>query len=318
MKKKELKVFIFFFALIAILMSFFSHQVSWMASKLLSISSEKAFYVSSTGNEQSTVTSKKDKDDPLKPKQIKKDSKSGKQQSKPAIDLTKQEVRTDLPKTATPVALLINDNDFDSYLSYAPPFPELRIYTGENWNKEKTQIFCLTDNKILFIKVICSDSDTDSLVKMFSIAEGSTSAWKDDSIEIFLMSDPLSEEYYQFLASASGKTHYFVFKIRPDDPRMGTQISSAPADQYVKVKEFDKGYIAEFYIPFTLLKFQHNIKKEGFMMQVVRNYRGEKKELGAVNLQLFPVYIHGDKRFGENNHYWKAFGKIKVKEHQNE
>ncbi|HOK04946.1 MAG TPA: hypothetical protein PLN24_06820, partial [Victivallales bacterium] len=258
MKGKELKIFVFCFISIAVFMSFASHQVSWLASKILTISGERAFYVFS-GDEQSTNASKKDKDDPLKPKQIKKNSKETKQKPKTTIDLMKQEVRTDLPKTNTPIALLIQGDDFDSYLTYAPPFPDLRNYTGENWNKEKTQIFCLTNNKILFIKVICFDSDPDSLVKMFSIAEGSANAWKDDSIEVFLMSDPLSEEYYQFLASASGKTHYFVFKIRPDDPRMGTQISSNQADKYVKVEEFDKGYIAEFYIPLTLLNFKHNL-----------------------------------------------------------
>lgn len=319
MRKSKLKTFCLIFISFSIIMAFFSEQLSWTAAKLLSITGEMKLYSLPENENNSYNITKDDKNNPLAPKKIKKEGKKNTQQKKEQkIDILKQVTRDDLPKTQTPIGIIIPDNNFNDFIAQAPHFPELRLFSGENWSKEKTEVYCITNLNILYIKVLCYDSEPDMLVKIFSIAEGSNNAWKDDSVELFLMKDPLSNEYHQFIASCSGKTHRFVHKIRDDDPRMGQTISSSPADEFVKVSEFDEGYIVEFSIPLSLLKFDQNLYKEGFHMQIVRNYRGEKKELGAQSLQLFPVYIHGDNRFGECNHYWKAFGKIKFKVVQNE
>ncbi len=313
MNVRHLKIFILSFVAIALLMSVFSEHVSWLASRMLSMTGELRLYTPPQENQELQKDDKKN--DPLMPKQVKKGSK---QATPKKEDLSRQVVSTKHPKTATPVLRLLPDSDFESFLEEMPPFPEMRLFTGEAWNKEKTDVFGATDGVSLYLRVVCHDSDPDHLVKVFSIAEGSGNCWKDDSVELFLMKDHLSDEYFQFMASSSGKTHMSEWKIRPEDPRMGAHVKGAAADSFAKVFEIDKGYVVEFRIPFSEIKFEQKTGKDPFHMQIVRNYRGEKKDLGAVCLHLFPVYVHGDNRFGECNHYWRAFERIQIKERENE
>ncbi len=311
MNVRHLKIFILSFVVLALLMSVFSEHVSWLASRMLSISGELRLYTSPQENQKLQKDDKKE--DPLLPKQAKKGAKQAAQKRE---DLSRQVVSTKYPKTATPVLLLLPDGDFESHLGEMPPFPEMRLFTGEAWNKEKTDVFGATDGVSLYLRVVCHDSDPDNLVKDFSFAEGSGSCWKDDSVELFLMKDHLADEYFQFMASSSGKTYMIEFKVRPEDPRMGTYVRGEEANRFANVTEIDKGYMVEFRIPFSEIKFEQKTGKDPFHMQIVRNYRGEKRDLGAVRLHLFPVHVHGDNRFGECNHHWRAFGRIQIKEAQ--
>lgn len=214
--------------------------------------------------------------------------------------------KLDAPKTPEPIILFL-EREPDFMKDNIPDFPEIRKETGENWDKEKTRIRMTCDGRYLYVNVVCFDSDKASLVTEYSKNEGSNSAWKDDSVELFLMKDPQADHYCQYVASASGKTHFFYvrpgntpfeFAIQPNVPQ-GFQL---PIIESVIVPH---GFEVDMRIPLSNINLENVKPKQKIFMQVVRNYRGEHKD--GVNLQLFPCYIYADMNIPPSNHDRRAY-----------
>lgn len=311
MKNFRLKFFIISFLAFAFIMSFLSRHFSCIASKMLSMTGELQLYSEAHDEDDSS------EDGTLSPhlSQIALAKQAPKNvPTQQRIDYSKQVLETGLPKTEKPVVALLRNDDFESQLDIMSAFPEMRLFTGEKWDKEKTDIYAATDGRTLYFRIICHDSAPDQLTTEFSISEGANSAWKDDSVEIFLMKDNLAENYFQFVASASGKTQRYDFKVNPENPRMGSNLKSVPADEFSSVRKIEDGYMAEFWIPFLTLAFDSDVIKNGFLLQIARNYRGIRKDSHNACLHLFPVYIYGDNRFGNSNHDQRAFKPVSIKE----
>jgi hypothetical protein len=303
---RSIKIFVISFVLLAIFFSFLAGHISTFTAKCLSLTGELQIYAAgpeaedqisggAAGNKKSAAP---------KPSAAVKE-----------IDYTRQVLETGLPNTETPNILALDSIlGIDKIISSAPLFPNLRLYTGQEWNKEKTEIRAATDGITLFFKIFCHDSNPENLVTEFSMAEGPQNVWRDDSIEIFITENSHAEEYYQFVASASGKTQRYDMKKRKEDPRFGSSLASSySVDELCRVNVNGEGYSIEWEIPLSNMNFKKDdIIENGFNLQIVRNYRGQTNDPARASLQLFPVYIYGDKRFGTCNHHHFAFQPVKM------
>jgi hypothetical protein len=300
--KDKFKIFACVFISFVFVFSYFSSCVSNFASQCLVLTGESEI---GSSPDQSLTKTALSFQKPTSSAAVKSAAQN--------LDLTKPVLELKFPKTETPIVMLIKeDTNEPAYSIFSHPFPPLRLYTGEEWNKEKTEIFAATDGQILYFKVICYDSDMNALVKKFSLTQGSDNAWKDDSVEIFISQDADSSQYYQFVASAAGKSHKYSYNSRPDDPRSGRTSESSPADEWCSVTESKDAYTIVWKIPVESLRFKSNILTDGFNLQIVRNYRGQNVDENSKCLHLFPIYIYGDKRFGMCNHHRKAFQPVKM------
>jgi hypothetical protein len=232
--------------------------------------------------------------------------------SKKLDDRFKNPVTAKLPKTKTPT------------ISFGKYFPEwddpelilftpLRKYDGTIWRKEKTEIKGSTDGKKLYLICRFYDQNPDKAVIQNTEGKSGNNAWKDDSIEVFLMKNRKSKNYYQYIVSVTGKGCTLYYKNNKV-PNRGTRIKK-PKD-FAKPRygadDFDGGFEIEMVIDLSNIGISKLKPGDSFLMQVVRNYRGQGYK-NSVTLHLFPVYIYADKRFGINNHDRRAFQKVVVK-----
>lgn len=232
--------------------------------------------------------------------------------SKNRSDIFKKPVTVRLPKTKTPVISYSYDfpDWFDPGLKLFTP---LRKYDGKVWRKEKTEIKASTDGKKLYIIIRLYDHDPGNAITKHAQKDG-TNAWKDDSIELFLMKNRKSKYYCQYIVSMSGRGH-LLYCQAGNTPNKGVR-KKLPAG-FVKprfsVDSFDEGFELEMSIDLRNVGISKLQRGDSFLMQVVRNYRGQG-DSESVTLHLFPVYIYADKRLGINNHDRRAFQKILVKD----
>jgi hypothetical protein len=77
------------------------------------------------------------------------------------------------------------------------------------------------------------------------------------------------------------------------------------------VDEFNGGFEIEMKISLSNLGFKKLEPGDTFLLQIVRNYRGQN-EKDSATLHLFPVYIYADNRLGRNNHDRRAFQKVQI------
>ncbi len=225
----------------------------------------------------------------------------------------KKPLTANLPKTKTPEISFKNEfPDWnDSGLTLFAP---LRKYDGTAWNKEKTEIKCSTDGRKLYIICRFYDKNPDDAVTEFTDGKSGKNAWKDDSIEVFLMKDRKSTFYCQYIVSVTGKG--CVFYLENNKVPNSAKREDIPKD-FVKPRYSVDDFAGGFEIEMSITLSNIGIKKlkpgDSLLMQIVRNYRGQGVK-GSVTLHLFPTYIYADKRFGLNNHDRRAFQKIVVKQ----
>ncbi|MCK4982881.1 MAG: hypothetical protein KAS17_08155 [Victivallaceae bacterium] len=237
-------------------------------------------------------------------------NKSGKtvSTSKKLDDRFKNPVTAKLPKTKTPT---ISPGEY--FPEWNDPglalFTPLRKYDGTIWRKEKTEIKGSTDGKKLYLICRFYDKEPDEAVTTNSAAN----AWKDDSIEVFLMNNRKSKNYYQYIVSVTGKGATLYYK-NTKAPNRGTN-TTLPKD-FMKPRysadDFDGGFEIELAIDLSNIGINKIKQSDSFLMQITRNYRGQGYG-NSVNLQLFPVYIYADNRMGASNHDRRAFQKVVVK-----
>jgi hypothetical protein len=229
----------------------------------------------------------------------------------PPIDMLKP-VLSDLPKT-TPVHVVLLDrlpsSGRDPRLVPAPP---LRIYTGFAWDGEKTDLRFASDGDTLYVWAYCHDRSPADLCTEFTEAQGASSAWMDDSIELFLMRDRGAGYYCQYVVSASGMGVTFYLETTAQ-PHSGHRIDPLPTGFRLPHLEGSiqaDGYVVTMEIPLANLGIERVAPGTEILCQVVRNYRGYQRP-GEVNLQLFPAHIYGDNRLPELNHHRNAFQPIR-------
>jgi len=135
---------------------------------------------------------------------------------KTAIDSRfKKPVTVNLSKTKTPIILF--DEDFPDWDDYRLKlFTPLREYTGAVWREEKTEIKASTDGTKLFMVCRLYDQVQEEAVTSNTKGNSGQNAWKDDSLEIFLMKNKKSKFYYQYIVSVSGKgiVNYSSFAVQ--------------------------------------------------------------------------------------------------------
>ena len=231
---------------------------------------------------------------------------------KSLTNVFKKPITVKLPKTKTPV------------ISYGYDFPDwwdpglkvftpLRKYDGKVWNKEKTEVKASTDGKKLYIIIRLYDHAPGKAITKYTQRDGSN-AWKDDSIELFLMKDRKSKYYCQYIISVTGRGT-LLYCQAGKDPNKGIR-KKLPAG-FVKprfsVDSFDEGFEMEISIDLRNIGVNKLQRGDSLLMQIVRNYRGQGSS-NSVALHLFPVYIYADKRLGINNHDRRAFQKVLVKD----
>jgi hypothetical protein len=228
-------------------------------------------------------------------------------------------VRSSLPLTVQPKILFVNTIT-DQDLEKSPLFPPLRSFKGLEWEKEKTEIRMVCDGETLEVSFLCFDSEPSKIVTKYSETDGASVAWKDDSIEFFLIKDPKSNHYFQYVCSASGLSKVYYFKTT-DNPRSGINESKFPADfkkPFIRGEKCEEGY--RIYMEIDLVNNLGLQKKLGsgkeIFFQAVRNYRGQGTGSPAeVCLQLYPTFIYADNRAGTaNNHDRRSFQPAKLVE----
>ncbi len=223
-------------------------------------------------------------------------------------------VRSNLPTTPEPKILQVAScsiQDMDD--NKLPLFPPLRIYNGTEWKKEKTDIRMACDGQTLYASFLCYDADPASLVTKYSETEGTSSAWKDDSIELFLMNGKKADCYYQIVSSASGLSHIFYFK-NSENIAAGINQSDFPPSfkkPFITSEKCKEGYKVTMEINLKSLDFPKLDNGKEILLQIVRNYRDASNQ-NAASLQLFPVFIYGDNRYGKQNHDRRAFMPAKI------
>ena len=224
----------------------------------------------------------------------------------------KHPVTAKLPKTKTPT------------ISYSEIFPEwedkwltlftpLRKYDGTIWRKERTEVKASTDGKKLYLLCRFYDKEPDKAVTSNTEGKSGNNAWKDDSIELFLMKNRKSKFYYQYIVSVTGNgTVHYSINTKAPNRGITTKLPEGFAKPRYRVHEFDGGFEIEMIIHLSNIGIKTIKPEESFLMQIVRNYRGQGYK-NSVTLHLFPVYIYADKRMGINNHDRRAFQKVIVK-----
>jgi hypothetical protein len=227
-------------------------------------------------------------------------------------DAPDKPVTVNLPKTETPVIAFTNDIT-DWSRSGAVLFPPLRKFDGTVWDKEKTEIKIATDGKKLYVLCRAYDKNPEGVVTVDAQKRKGKGIWDTDSIELFLMKNGKSDHYCQYIISVNsqGQTFYNKTAGKPNDGQIVTPPESFEFPRF-NVEEFDGGF--EFEIRIALSNINVNTLGPGdfLLMQIVRNYRGQS-EKESVALQLFPVYIYAESRFGLNNRDIRAFQAIPVK-----
>ena len=293
--------------------SIFRTEISRVAVSLLAMSGEVTLtkQAAKSGDGETVVHSTVQIVSDKKYSTVKKSSRKTTSSSKKLSNVFKKPVTAKLPKTKTPVISYSYDFPYwgDPELTLFTP---LRKYDGTLWKKEKTEIKASTDGKKLFIIFRLYDQDPDNAVTKYSQKDG-TNAWKDDSIELFLMKDRKSKVYCQYIVSVSGKGRV-LYSETGNTPNRGTR-KKTPAgfvNPRFSVDTFDGGFELELTIDLRNVGINKLERGDSFLMQVVRNYRGQG-DPKSVTLHLFPVYIYADKRLGINNHDRRAFQKVLVK-----
>ncbi len=308
-KKTGMMLFVVLFLAFMGIFSFFRSEIAEYAASLLAMANEITLSKKKAGTSPPASTIQIVTNRKYNAKQ-KKTAK--KKLVRKTDDRFKNPVTAKLPKTKTPE------------ISYSEVFPEwndswmrlftpLRKYDGTVWRKERTEIKGSTDGKKLYLLCRFYDKNPDQAVTSNTEGKGGNNAWKDDSIELFLMKDRKSKFYYQYIVSVTGNgtVHYCVNSKIPNG-RTSAKLPENFVKPRYRVNEFNGGFEIEMVIDLRNIGIKAIKPEESFLMQVVRNYRGQGYK-NSVALHLFPVYIYADKRMGINNHDRRAFQKVIVK-----
>ncbi|HBC86171.1 MAG TPA: hypothetical protein DCZ94_04370 [Lentisphaeria bacterium] len=219
-------------------------------------------------------------------------------------------VRSNLPQTPQPKILLVASSSMqDIDEKKMPLFPPLRSFNGTEWKKEKTEIRMASDGLSLYASFLCYDADPANLTTKYSESEGTISAWKDDSIEFFLMKDKNADCYYQIATSASGLSHIFYMKTQEGSITSGVNQGDFPAEfkkPFIRSEKCPEGYKVTMEVNLQSMGFPKLDAGKEILVQVVRNYR-DLADPSCAELQLFPTFIYGDNRYGSQNHDRRAF-----------
>ncbi|MFA6290921.1 MAG: sugar-binding protein [Victivallales bacterium] len=218
-----------------------------------------------------------------------------------------------LPKTNTPVISIVNGIPGWSSSDIAL-FPPLRKFDGTAWNEEKTEIKIASDGKTLFVLLRVYDKNPSASIIGDPQKRKGKGLWDTDSIEFFLMKNSRSNHYCQYIISVSGNGQTLYNKIadRPNSWQSAVPPKSFELPRF-SADEFDGGFELEIKIALSNIDVDMLKPGDSLLMQIVRNYRGQT-EINSVTLQLFPVYIYADRRFGTNNHDRRAFQEIPVRQ----
>lgn len=226
-------------------------------------------------------------------------------------DIYRNPVTTNLPHTATPSILFV-DGIPDWRDPGLIPFPALRKFDGSEWNVEKTVVEAATDGRRLYLKCLLYDRDPRSAVTRNSRQGGSGMAWKDDSIEFFLMKDKNSRVYCQYVVSVGGSGHSYFVETTDVPVRGNSREPSANFDRpRFTVDEFAGGFRIDLAISLGNVGISRLRPGDTLLLQLVRNYRGQGDK-DSVLLHLFPTHIYGDNRLGGTNHDRRAFQPARV------
>ena len=231
-----------------------------------------------------------------------------KQKTKPKKrNVTRPRIRRVVSKTETPiVALLLGDKKYDVDLPKCAP---LRLFDGRN-GSPRTDILLTSDGKKLFLLAICYDNSPDDIIVSHSEKEGPSAAFKDDSMEVFLMKDRQSGFYSQYVCSASGvNIAYHMKNGKTSYEPMTTPLRGGALGATAEL--FKRGY--KVFMEIDLANIGLDQVKEGdtFLIQVARNFRGQFSERCKI-MQLFPNDAYGKDETNANNHDRKSFQPVKI------
>ncbi|HCE45215.1 MAG TPA: hypothetical protein DET40_16875 [Lentisphaeria bacterium] len=308
---KEIVYGVLVFLLFAFIFSFFRFQIYSFNSWIFALTGEiQQIKFSDEGDPNLPPGSSPQAKDPAKKIQ---DNNKNRVAAKPAqaaqksVDSDKP-VKSNLPLTPQPrIQVLASVDNIDE--SKLPALPELRSFNGTEWHAEKTVVKMATDGQSLYASFLCYDSEPKNLVTKYSETEGSASAWKDDSIEFFIMKDRNADHYYQIVSSASGLNHVFYMKTAESGATGFTQDSELPKDfkkPFVRAEKCPEGYKVTMEINLESFGLGRLDNGKEILLQVVRNYR-DAVDPKKAELQLFPCFIYADNRTGKQNHDRRAF-----------
>jgi Carbohydrate family 9 binding domain-like len=222
-------------------------------------------------------------------------------------------VTVKIPKTPAAVIAYSNDlPDWDD--SKFPVVPSLRKFDGKKWQNEKTEFKFSTDGRNLYIIGRLYDKNPKAAITKHTKDRSGKNAWQDDSIEIFLMKNSKSRYFVQYILSVSGVGCTFLQK-KANQPNKSSTIKKPKNFKLPRFDaySFDGGFELELTISLSNIGIRKLNKHNTFLLQLVRNYRGQN-QAKSITLQLFPVYIYADSRFGINNHDRRAFQSVKLTE----
>jgi len=299
------------FLLFIVMFSYFRSKIAHYAASILAMTNEITLSKSQIGSSRSLPAIKIVTDKKIQASKNKNLRKVAVKKQKQLDNRFKKPVTAKLPKTRTPTIFF--DDDFPDWDDYRLKlFSSLRKYDGLVWREEKTQIKVSTDGKKLYMLCRLYDQVPEEAVTKNTKKNGN-SAWKDDSLEIFLMKNKKSKFYCQYIVSVSGKgaVHYMNNTKAPNRGTLKTNPKNFAKPRY-RSNEFDGGFEIEIVILLSNVGIKEVKPGNSFLMQVVRNYRGQGYK-NSVTLHLFPSYIYADKRFGINNHDRRAFQKVIVR-----
>lgn len=232
--------------------------------------------------------------------------------SKPAA-ISDKPVTVDLPKTETPVISFISSSPgWNSHGSRL--FPPLRNFNGTAWNDEKTEIKMFTDGKTLYLFCRLYDKKAGEAVVGDPKKLKRKGLWDTDCIEFFIMKTSKSNNYCQYILSASGRTETHLNKItsKPNLWENATMPKSFELPR-LSAEEFDGGFELEARIALSNIDIDMLRPGDSLLLQIVRNYRGQSDK-NSVTTQLFPVFIYADSKLGMNNHDRRAFQPVQAKQ----
>jgi Carbohydrate family 9 binding domain-like len=305
-------LFVALFLLFMGIFSFFRSTIADYAAWLLAMTHEISLSKAKAGSGESRLAMQIVTANKFTASVKKNSRKTARVSKKKLDDRFKKPVTAKLPKTKTPTISLGEDfPDWDD--PGLTLFTPLRKYDGTVWRKEKTEIKGSTDGKKLYLICRFYDKNPDAAVTKNTEGKSGQNAWKDDSIEVFLMKNRKSKVYYQYIASVTGKGTVLYSKNNKA-PNSGTRakLPKGFVKPRFRADDFDGGFEIEMAIDLSNIDISKIKSGDSFLMQVVRNYRGQGYK-DSVTLHLFPVYIYADKRFGINNHDRRAFQKVVVK-----
>lgn len=214
-------------------------------------------------------------------------------------------------KTETPIVTLLPKGEKSSVVF--PKCPPLRMFNGNSRGFENTDIILTSDGKKLIMLAVCYDHKPEEIIVSNSEKNGPGAAFQDDSMELFLMKDRDSDYYFQYVCSASGANK--TYHMRNDKKKSNAYEPLGLPDGFVEPKItadlYNKGY--KVYMEINLCDIGIDQLKDGdtFLIQVVRNYRGQYAPNHKV-MQLFPNYAYGTREENANNHERKSFQPVTV------